>query len=71
MIAHFNARPDPLCHLVRMVCVCVCVRMGASVNRSCVKLYSQDVEEDVEGELKRLNQMLKEQHQTFGKSAYL
>lgn len=31
---------------------CVCV----SVNWSSEKLYSQDVEEDVEGELTRLNQ---------------
>lgn len=54
MIAHFNAHPDPLCHLVRRVCACV--RMGVSVNWSCEKLYSQDVGEDVEGELTRLNQ---------------
>lgn len=69
MIAHFNAHPDPLCHLVHGVCACV--RMGVSVNWSCEKLYPQDVGENVEGELTRLNQMLKKEHQMPEKSACL
>lgn len=45
--------------------------MGVSVNWPCEKLYSQDAGEDVEGELTRLNQMFKKEHQMLRKSACL